>query len=227
MRANLTDEQRAKILFNSPEFDWNCCPVMQKVKHICLEWRKEQEQRGEQKNVFNILPRYFEKICSGRSPVTCALHMENYAQAIALVNEGADDFNCVAQPEPTISTSAPSLHIATLFGITLKNLASNGNLMDPELRQDCEGTLNDLLYMYQRLKTGTGINLMLLGAYHATHPEVHIPSIFDIMERSVSKPESERWQNLDQYIARMPSSTSRQGYSDQGKSTWVRECDGR
>ena len=227
MRANLTDEQRAKILFNSPEFDWNCCPVMQKVKHICLEWRKEQEQRGEQKNVFNILPYYFDEICAGKSPITCALHMENFTQAIALVNEGADDFNCAVHPEPTLSTSTPSLHLASLFSIMLRNLASNSYLMDSELKQDCTGMLNDLLYMYRKLKKGTGINLILLAAYHATHSKENIPAVFDVMEKCASKPEAERWQNLDQYMTKIEAPELIQKYTDNGRIIWVKECGGR
>ena len=224
MSTYLTDEQRTKISFNSPEFDQGSCPATQQVKYVCLECRKKLQENGnDSKNVFDILASSFRKSCPTQSPVSKALHMENYVQAIAMINEGANDFNCVVQPEPTISTSTPSLHIITLFGTNFKTLATCGQLLGPEEQEMLKGTLNDLLYMYRKLKNGNGVNLMLLAAYYATHPEANMPVILDIMENCRLKPENARWQDLDQYVAKIDPPALKKEYDKGGRECFVRD----
>ena len=222
MGTRLTDEQRSKIFFTSPEYDQGCYPAMQQIKHMCLECRKKLQENGNPScNVFDALSIYFQKAYSKHSPITQALHFENYTQAIALINEGANDFNCVVHPEPTLSISTPSLHIATLFGITFKNFASNAQLLDHGMQQMCQSHLDDLLYMYRKLKTEKGINLMLLAAYHGLHPKENIPAVFDVMDRCLATPESERWKHLDQYMHYMAPPVLEKKYDKGGREIWV------
>ncbi|MBP5344433.1 MAG: hypothetical protein J6Y85_05130 [Alphaproteobacteria bacterium] len=224
MDAILTDEQRSKIFLDSPEFDQDSCALMQWVKHFCLDYRKSNPNNNS-KDMCDALFTNFQRVCPGQSPMSYALHMGQYIQAMALVNEGiVTDFNCIVDSKTATTISSPALHTITLFGINVRNFAAYAGIMDPEIQQTSVNLLNNLLYIYRKLKDGSGLNLGLLAEYYASHPRINIPGVLDIMDECAFTPENERWQNPEHYVTQIEKLAPEHAYQiNQKVSGSVRE----
>jgi len=136
---------------------------------------KERKTFDNAATWFDGMRSYFLK--AGTMPLVFDLRRGSYEAAICYVNSGANDFNNAEENHGL----CPSIIIAS-------------RIHDKNVREEDMPHLNDLLYIYRKLKEDSrGLNHEMIAAYEKKHPESKITERLAKMDALLAVPEAERF----------------------------------
>jgi len=91
---------------------------------------------------------------------------------------------------------------------------------DESVRDDEKPYLNDLLYIYKKLKENSnGLNYDMIAAYEKKHPKSKITECLAKMDKWLEMPEAERFAPVATSKAQSASKKEKQGLSEQLSGT--------
>jgi len=188
-----TDADRAQLRIGSAGIDFCWNPTTPE-----FEERYAHLAKAGALNVFDAYQELYYQQFKGETPFVYDLRRGQTEAAIAYVNAGANDTNCAclnATKPVMASNRIPSLHVADLFASSLVGYAVN--YKEPYSHEDTKQHLDDLLYIYAKLKAA-GLNKTAIDAFQKQWPETTMTAIFGTMDKYLSKPEASRWDNIQQ-----------------------------